>query len=47
LAISVFVAGRFGTAADLITLIMLAAMAFADNSVRVEQAAAYDPDVNP
>ena len=30
-----------------ITLIMLAAMAFADNAVRVAQAAAYDPDVNP
>lgn len=30
-----------------ITAIMLAAMAFADNAVRVAQAAAYDPDVNP
>jgi PTS system ascorbate-specific IIC component len=30
-----------------ITVIMLVAMAFADPSVRNEQAAAYDPDVNP
>jgi PTS system ascorbate-specific IIC component len=30
-----------------IAAIMLVAMAFADNAVRVTQAAAYDPDVNP
>ena len=30
-----------------ISVITLVAMAFADNAVRVEQAAAYDPDVNP
>ncbi|HVW34165.1 MAG TPA: PTS ascorbate transporter subunit IIC [Acidimicrobiia bacterium] len=30
-----------------ITAIMLVGMAFADNAVRVTQAAAYDPDVNP
>ena len=30
-----------------ITAITLIAMAFADNTVRVAQAAAYDPDVNP